>query len=335
MPRRNQPSTKVTVHSVAERAGVSIATVSRVMSNNPSVNPEMAERVRRAASELGYRPSASAQGLASGRTQTVGLVVPNLGNPYFSDLIKSVASSAGAEGYRLLVADSNEHTSEELDLAQSLLRGADGLILVSPRLDRSDLVELGSNKHPVVLVNRVEVGVGLPSVSVDNYSAMLDLAGHLVQMGHRKIVYMSGPELSWQENERRRAVQQIVGFGVELAIVNSGGTTDEGYAATDEAWLHQPSAIMCFNDLCALGVVARLGELGIRVPDQVSVTGFDDISFAKYASPRLTTAVSPQGELGRRAWELMRQVLDGRTPPTPDPLRAPIVVRESVRNLNP
>lgn len=333
MPRRNQPSTKATVHSVAERAGVSIATVSRVMSNNPTVNPQMADRVRQAAAELGYRPSASAQGLASGRTNTIGLVVPNLGNPYFSDLIKSVASSAGAQGYRLLVADSNEHTSEELDLAQSLLRGADGLILVSPRLDRSDLVALGDNRHPVVLVNRVEVGVGLPSVSVDNYTAMLELAGHLVQMGHRRVLYMAGPELSWQENERRRAVQQIVGFGVDLTIVNAGGTTDAGYAATDEAWSHRPSAIMCFNDLCALGVAARLGELGVSVPDQVSLTGFDDISFAKYASPPLTTAVSPQGELGRAAWELMREVLSGRTPATPDPLRAPIVIRDSVRRL--
>ena len=330
MPKQKQSSSRVTVHDVAQSAGVSIATVSRVMSGNPTVNAELAERVRKAAAELGYRPSAAAQGLASGRTNTMGLVVPNLGNPYFSDLIKSVASSCGAEGYRLLVADSNEHLDEELDLAQSLLRGADGLIMVSPRIDQLDLVTLASGNQPVVLVNRIEVGVGIPSVSIDNYTAMMELVGTLVQLGHRRIAYLSGPELSWQQHERLRAVKQASGFGVDLHHVSAGGTTDAGYAATDAAWDVRPTAIMCFNDLCALGVAARLAELGVRIPEDVSLTGFDDISFAKYASPSLTTAISPQAELGRQAWNLMREMLAGRTPRPPDPLPAPIVVRDSV-----
>lgn len=327
---KKRNANRVTVHDVAERAGVSIATVSRVMIGNPTVNAEMASRVRQAASELGYRPSVTARGLASGKTNTIGLIVPNLGNPYFSDIIKSVATSCGVEGYRLLIADSNEHPDQELDLAQSLLQGADGLIMTSPRVDQLDLVNLAARNQPIVIVNRVEVGVGIPSVSVDNRTAMMELLGSLVRLGHRKIVYLSGPAHSWQEQERFRAVKQATGFGVELHHVPAGGTTDAGYAATDAAWELRPTAIMCHNDLSALGVAARLAELGVRVPEDVSITGFDDISFAKYASPPLTTAVSPQAELGRQAWSLMREVLQGRTPRPPEPLAAPIVIRDSV-----
>ena len=314
---------------MAERAEVSIATVSRVMSNNPTVNPEMTERVRRVAAELGYRPSATAQSLASGRTSTIGLIVPNLGNPYFSDIIKSVAQSGGENGYRLLVADSNERPDAELDLAQSLLRGADGLILVSSRLDRSELNQLAEAHQPVVLVNRLEPGVGIPSVYLDNYTAMLELVGHLVRLGHTRIAYLSGPPLSWQATERFRAVQQAKSFGVEVILVAAGGTTDSGFEAADAAWESKPTAIMCFNDLAALGVGARLAELKVRVPDDVSLTGFDDIPFARYATPPLTTAHSPQNELGRVAWSLMNRVLSGEVPGTPDPLPAPMVIRES------
>lgn len=322
-------SGRVTIQQVADAARVSIATVSRVMSRTETVHPDLAERVRRVAAELGYRPNAAAQGLATGVTRMVGVIVPNLANPYFYDIIKAMNAAAVQDGYRMLIADSNEDPAEELELGRGLLRQVDALVLVSPRMSVDALREFENESLDVVLVNRVSIGVGLPTVSVDNFSAMLELAGHLATLGHTHVAYLAGPEQSWQQQERWRAISQASAFDLRSTLVPAGANIDAGYAAVDAALELNPTAIMCFNDLVAFGALSRLTELAIDVPGEMSLTGFDDIAFAKYATPPLTTAASPQKDLGVTAWSLVAQVL-GEGRPTQQPLLpAPMVIRKS------
>jgi DNA-binding LacI/PurR family transcriptional regulator len=320
---------QVTIIAVAEAAGVSIATVSRVMSGSPSVRPDLVERVRRAADELGYRPNAAAQRLVSGVADTIGVVVPNLANPYFYDVIKAMNVAAAAEGYQMLMADANEDPDEEFQLATNLLRQADGLVLVSPRMPVASLRRLAQETAHIVVVNRVAVGVGLPTVAVDNYSAMLEICGHLARLGHRRVVYLAGPELSWQNIERQRAVEQAEAFGLEVQTVHAGSTIDSGHAVVEHALELNPTALVSFNDLVAIGALARLRELGVRVPDDVSLTGFDDIPFAAYVSPSLTTANSPQRLLGQRAWHALHQMMSGAEAEDTPLVKAETVIRES------
>ena len=319
----------VTIRQVAEAADVSIATVSRAMRGSSTVRTDLADRVRVAAAELGYRPNPAAQGLATGVTRMIGVVVPTLANPYFDDVIKSLNAEASAAGYRMLIADADEDPDEELELSRGLLRHVDALILVSPRMPIDALWSLEEEARPVVVVNRQAEGIGLPFVAVDTHAAMLDLCRHLASLGHAHVAYLAGPTGSWPQQERWRAITDAAASGLRVTAVPAGSSIEAGYAALETALDRAPTAIMCFNDLVALGALSRLAELGIDVPREMSVTGFDDIAYARFVRPPLTTVASPQADLGRRAWNLVVRVLAGERPTPSAPLPAPLVVRES------
>lgn len=322
-------SRRVTIKHVAETAGVSIATVSRVMSGTSTVNADMADRVRRVADELGYQPNRTAQGLVSGTHRSVGVVLPDLSNPYFYDIIKATNTGAARDGYRMLVTDSHEDADEELNLSLGLLSQADGLLLLSPRIETDGLREVAARGVPTVLVNRIELGVDLPMVAVDNFSAVLELCQHLASLGHRRVVYLAGSPKAWQNRERWRAVEQARILGLDPVQVSADSTIEAGYGATDEALGHEPTALIAFNDLAALGAIARLRELGLRVPEDVSVTGFDDIALAGFANPALTTVVSPKAALGEQAWLMLQTGLRGERLAQPPLIAANVVQRES------
>lgn len=321
---------KVTISDVAREAGVSIATVSRVMQGKQSVSADLAGRVQTVARGLGYRPSPVARGLATGETGMVGVLVPQLANPYFHEVIKAIGAGAEQDGYRMLILESDERAADEPDLAASLYAHADGVILCSPRMSDESLHALSADRSRMLCVNRIPAGVGLPAVAYDSYSPMLEICGLLERLGHRRVVYLAGPEESWVNGERWRAVENSAAFGLEPVKVQAGYTIDEGYAATDAALQHDPSALIASNDLCAVGVLTRLRELGLRVPEDLSLTGFDDIPFARHTLPPLTTARIPRQALGERAWALMRSILAGKPVPPGQPLMpAEIVVRAS------
>ncbi|WP_206321931.1 LacI family DNA-binding transcriptional regulator [Streptomyces sp. HNM0575] len=319
---------RVTIRDVADAAGVSVATVSRVMSGSTSVNSEMADRVRQATSDLGYQPNGAAQGLASGMHHCVGVVLPDLSNPYFYDIIKATSVGATRDGYRMLVTEW-ESPGDELGTCLDVLPRVDGLLVLSSRMDLESLRHLASRTVPTVLVNRVELGVDLPMVGVDNFSAMLSLCQHLASLGHRRVVYLAGSPSAWQNRERWRAVEQARILGLDPVMVAADATIAAGFAATDEALSHDPTALIAFNDLAALGAIARLRELGIRTPEDMSVTGFDDIAMAQYADPALTTIVSPKEELGAQAWSMLVSRLSGKRPEQPPLLSAAVVHRAS------
>lgn len=319
----------VTISSVAEASGVSVATVSRVMNDSPTVAPQLAERVRESAARLGYRPNASAQGLARGRTGMIGVLLPDLANPYFHEVMKGLTAEAVADGYHTLVAASDEVAEEEMGLAHELLRQTDGLVLCSSRMPRGDLMEVLDAGRPVVSVNRQVSGLALPAVTVDSRRGMLAVCGQLARQGHQRVTYLSGPELSWSNRERCRALSESTAFGLTPSTVACGSTMDDGYRATDAALEHHPTAIIAFNDIVAFGALARLRECGIAVPDEVSIAGFDDIAFAAYASPALTTVRNPKEQLGRHAWRMLVRLLNGERGLEPQVLVPELVVRGS------
>ncbi|GAA3738756.1 LacI family transcriptional regulator [Spinactinospora alkalitolerans] len=327
-PQRGRGQT-VTIRDVAKAAGVSPATVSRVMNNQESVAPELARRVQQAAVSLGYRPSAIAQGLARGRTGLVAITVPDLGNPMFQSVLRGVSRAAGRDGYRLLVTDSHELPLEEPLLAQESRLRADGLVLCSPRSHDRELVELAPTIEPFVLVNRHVDGLEAPTVSVDYSSGVRAVCAHLAWLGHTRVAFLSGPRASVSNRQRMEALEESARGRFELHIVECGSMLEEGYEAADRALATGATAVIGYNDLVALGALGKMTEIGVAVPDQVSVVGFDDIPFSRYISPRLTTVSVPQEELGREAWQRLAAMLRKEDPPADVCFTPRLEVRDS------
>ena len=308
MARRNT-NRRVGIADVAEKAGVSHATVSRVMNGNAAVDPGIAARVRAAAAELKYQPNPVGRSLALGKTDTIGIVVPDLANPTFQAILRGLSIAAAQDGYRVLIADSSEVTSEEAILAGEARRRCDGVVLCAPRMGDAELEELAPTLHPLVLINRTTVATNTPSLSVDYGQGIQELAQHLVGLGHRRLAFLSGPEHSASNRQR------LVGLDkfrkehpeIELQMLHGGSNFDSGHESTEAIIASGATGILAFNDLVAMGLLSGLHEHGVRVPEDISVTGFDDIPFAKYTTPPLTTAAVPINELGSLAWRRMRE----------------------------
>lgn len=309
-PRRG--STGATIDRVAAAAGVSRATVSRVMNGSPTVAPELAARVRAAAEALRYRPSAVARSLALGRTGTVSLIVPDLANPMFQDVLRGLSQAAAVRGYRLLVAESNENAEEESILAVEARRHSDGLVLASSRMPEPALRALAAQLSPLVLLNRELPDLDVPSLSVDYAAGINLIVGHLLALGHRHLVYLAGPTASASNLERVAALRAAAaGHGFRLTELACGATFEDGHGAAPAVLATGASAVVAYNDMVAFGALSALHEHGVAVPGDVSITGFDDIPFARYTTPPLTTASIPKNELGRQAWDRLWALLNG------------------------
>lgn len=308
MARRNT-NRRVGIADVAEKAGVSHATVSRVMNGNAAVDPGIAARVRAAAAELKYQPNPVGRSLALGKTDTIGIVVPDLANPTFQAILRGLSIAAAQDGYRVLIADSSEVTSEEAILAGEARRRCDGVVLCAPRMSDAELEELAPTLHPLVLINRTTVATNTPSLSVDYGQGIQELAQHLVSLGHRRLAFLSGPEHSASNRQRLVGLDQFRAKHpeIELQMLHGGSNFDSGHESTEAIIASGATGILAFNDLVAMGLLSGLHERGVRVPEDISVTGFDDIPFAKYTTPPLTTAAVPINELGSLAWRRMRE----------------------------
>jgi len=322
-------ASRMTIRDVAREAGVSPATVSRVFGGSGTVSGLLAERVRESARRLGYSPHSAAQSLASGRTRLVGVLVPNLANHYFYAIIKRMLHDAERDGYRLIVADSDESLVAERELGANLLRQTDGLILCSPRAPHNvlqDFVEVG---RPVLVLNRLVDDPAMANVVVESYAPMRQLTTHVAELGHERVVYLQGPMRSWQSKERWRAVRSVARQGLDVTAIRVGATMEAGHSAVPQILRTGATAVLAYNDLAAIGVIVGLGERGVRVPEDISVTGYDDIPFARYVTPPLTTVRSPQDEVGSIGWKTMSGLLDGEHPGVRTLLAAEPVIRSS------
>jgi LacI family transcriptional regulator/LacI family repressor for deo operon, udp, cdd, tsx, nupC, and nupG len=304
-----------TLRDVARLAGVSPSTVSRALSLPDVVNATTRARVQAAAEQLGYAPNRAARGLITGRTGNIGLIVPDLANPFFPSVVKGVQARARAADLAVFLADSDENVGAEFDLIRALSQQVDGLILCSPRASEIDIGSFARESN-VVLVNRLVEGV--PAVVFDNEGGMRQAVAHLVALGHRRIAWVGGPKSSWS------SAQRILGLyaaahdqGAELIEVGHFAPTyDGGMAAADQAVATGATAVVTYNDLVAIGLLARLHARGISVPGDLSVVGIDDIAMSRMSRPALTTVRLPKQQAGEIAVELLLAVLEDPDPAT-------------------
>ena len=298
-----------TARDVAQAAGVSTSTVSRALSLPHMVRADTRERVRQAAERLGYTPNRSARGLITGRTGNVGLIVPDLTNPFFPGVVKGVQAWARDADHAVLIADTNEDPAAEPGLVRALAAQVDGLILCSPRMSDEELQGLRGSTR-IVLINR-RCGTA-PAVTFDNAGGIRQVVAHLEALGHRRIAWLGGPRSSWSNRERTRALRAATSAaGLDLvAIGNFPPSFEGGVAAADQVVASGASAVVAYNDLIALGVVSRLQARGIRVPARLSVVGIDDIPMSGMSNPALTTLALPEEQAGRVAVDLLLGLIE-------------------------
>ncbi|WP_345763228.1 LacI family DNA-binding transcriptional regulator [Diaminobutyricibacter sp. McL0608] len=304
-------SGSTTISEVALRAGVSPATVSRVMNGRFGGEDEVAERVRAAARDLAYAPSQLARALALGQTKAVAFLVPDLANPTFQAVLSGFSKTAARDGYRALVADSAESPDDESLLATELRRRSDAIVLCAPRMPEDELVALAKTLQPLVLINRPSPLISAPSLSIDYQAGIQDIARYLFELGHRKFALVQGPEQSVSNSLRLRGFDEFrrSARGVSVHNVSAGAGLDDGFAAASAVRASGATAAVAFNDLVAIGLINGLAELGVKVPEDMSVTGFDDIPFARFCAPTLTTASVPHRELGVEAWQRLHSLI--------------------------
>jgi LacI family transcriptional regulator len=317
-----------TIFDVAAAAAVSQATVSRVVNGKSTVDPAIAQRVLDVVAELGYRPSATARNLARGSTQTVAVVVPDLANPMFQEVLRGVTHAAAAAGYRVLVADTEESVDGEPSIALEARRRCDAVVLCAPRMPAEELLELLPLLSPVVLVNRSIDGVA--EVAADYESAAADAVAHLAGLGHARIAYLAGPPSSQSNRRRLRGIRRAGDdAALDVTVLECGPGLGDGSRAAERVVAAGVTAVVAFNDLVAFGLLARLRELGVDVPGALSVVGFDDIAFAGFATPPLTTLAVPGPLLGARAWDALFVEISGGDPQPAAVVRPTLVVRSS------
>jgi DNA-binding LacI/PurR family transcriptional regulator len=300
----------VTLHDVAREAGVAVSTVSRALADPERVNVRTREHVQAVASEMGYRPNRLAQALPTGRTRMLAVLVPDITNPHNFGLVRGAEAQARAAGSTLVIADTQGGAELEATHLDQLGSTVDGFVLAASRLPDDELRTL-AERSPVVLFNRRVAG--LASLVTDSADGSRQIVEHLVALGHRSLAYLAGPSDSWSDAERWRALSEHA-EAAGATIVRCGPfppTLDGGPAAVDIDLSTGATALVAFNDLLAIGVLRRLGERGIAVPDRVSVVGYDDIFGSDFCSPPLTTVAGPVDEAGRT---LVDVLMSGREP---------------------
>jgi LacI family transcriptional regulator len=293
-----------TIKDVARRARVSIASVSRTLNHADTVAPEIRERVLRAARSLRYTPHAMARSLISRRTNTVGLVLPDMHGGYFSELIRGVDAAAQARGLHVLVSSSHGNPLEINEALRSMNGRVDGLLVMSPHVDGETLSDALPVGLPTVLINSRAPAGARPAFVVDDFGGARAMTTHLTACGYRRIAHIRGQESHFASGERLRGYRAALGEARDCGQVFDGDFTEEaGYRIGREiaASSLRPDAVFAANDTMAIGCLFALTEAGIRVPQDIALAGFDDVPVARYVTPPLTTVRADIAGMGQRA----------------------------------
>jgi len=321
-----------TIYDVASAAGVATSTVSRAFSSPTRVSAPTRERVLAVAAELGYRPNPHARALLSGRHHTIAMVVSDITNPHYFEFIRGAEMRARASEYTLVLVNAEESPRVEYDQIQRLVSSVDGFVLAASRLPDENLLQIAAQR-PVVLMSRELQG--LASVVLDHVQGCRQIVEHLASLGHRDLVYLAGPKNSWMAKTRWSALRTAAAeLGLEARRIGPfTPNVSQGGVAADGALHAGTTAIVAHNDLLAIGVVQRLAQRSVRVPDDMSVVGFDNIFAANLCTPTLTTLGGVHADVGRSAVEILLAAVGPvrreETPPAQVVLPTELVLRES------
>ncbi|HEV7306686.1 LacI family DNA-binding transcriptional regulator [Ensifer sp.] len=305
------------IKDIAEKAGVSVATVSRALSGSSLVTDETRKRIDALARALNYRPNVSARNLRTRRSMSVLLVVRDVGNPFYLEILKGVEATARAAGYAVLMGNTENDPDREVEYFNMLRDGhADGMILMTGKLPTSEPGDSAAFSHlPIVVALEMIETEGFPHVEIDNVAAAREAVEHLIGLGHTRIAHIAGPLPEVMASHRRD--------GYRLAMRQAGLPVPEGYEVRGDYLLETgetcaaalfdlpepPTAIFVGNDEMAYGAIHALRRLGRDVPGDVSVVGFDDLYLSKAFYPPLTTVSQPRAEIGRTAMSLLLGIL--------------------------
>jgi DNA-binding LacI/PurR family transcriptional regulator len=299
-----------TIYDIAALAGVNPSTVSRALSKPGRVSAKTQKKIEDAAAELNYRVNIFARALPTGRTSTLGLIVSDITNPAYFDVIRGAEAAATERDYTLMLAESAESAELELTAAQRMMATVDGIILASPRLSDAEIQELAGHK-PVVVINRSVEDVH--SVVADTDTGVADAVRHLASLGHTSIAYVAGPERSWMSARRWESIKERCEWSSLSATVVASGvpTVDGGRHAAAAVRASGATAVFCYNDLMAIGLMQELQLAGLSIPDDLSILGFDNIFGSDFTTPPLSTIKSPLGQSGDTAVRRILADLDG------------------------
>jgi LacI family transcriptional regulator len=307
---------KVTIRDVAREAGVSVATVSRVLNDSGPVRDITRRRIREIASRMRYVPDSAARSLITRRSTTLGILLPDLYGEFFSEVIRGIDQAAQRSGYHLLVSGSHNDQGET-EAALRVMRGrVDGLIIMSPDIDSAALVANLPASSPVVLLNCVVAGDAFDSLTIDNYGGAHGMVRHLVASGYRRIAFIKGAERNYDAAERlrgyRAALREAALEWTDALEFEGDFTESGGHRAAQliAARIPRPTAVFAANDSMAIGALAAFRDMGIVVPDDIAVAGFDDVPIARFVTPPLTSVHVSISEMGARAVSMLLHAIE-------------------------
>jgi LacI family transcriptional regulator len=330
-----------TIKDVARRAEVSTATVSNVLTGRRFVSEPLRAAVLRAVEELDYRPNAVARTLKTRRTNTIGVLVPDVTNPFFNRLVKAIGAAAGAAGYQLLFASCEEDPAEEARRLEAFRRSqVDGLIITPAEDVPEYLGPLAASDTPVVILDRGVTSLDVDSVTADNRDSARAATEHLLELGHRRISFLFGDLELENMRQRRDGVHDALRAAdldpAEARVVSVVGPVDAVRAAMADELRRTPrsTAVFAANNRLTLGAIQAIRQLELAFPEAVSLVGFDDFEWSRALRPFLTTIAQPTDLMGTKAWALLARRLEGdASPPTHEIVPCTLCVRESTRPL--
>ena len=317
--KAKKPVVAATMKDVALQANVSTATVSRALMNPEKVSQATRNRVEQAALEVGYLPQMQGRNMKRNESRTILVIVPDICDPFFSEVIRGIEVTAAAQGYLVLIGDcAHQNQQEKTFIDLIITKQIDGMLLLGSRLPFDASIEEQRNLPPMVMANEFAPELGLPTVHIDNLTASFDAVNYLHELGHQRIACIAGPEEMPLCHYRLQGYVQALrrcGITVDPHYIARGNFTYEAGANALEQLLalpQPPTAIFCHSDIMALGALSYAKRQGLKVPDDLSIIGFDNISLAEFCDPPLTTVAQPRFDIGRAAMLLLLNQLSGQ-----------------------
>ena len=307
----------VTIYDVAREAGVSMATVSRVVNNNPNVKPQTRKKVLEAIERLGYRPNAVARGLASKKTTTVGVVIPDISNAIFAEVARGIEDIANMYHYNIILCNADKRKEKEIRVVNTLLeKQVDGLLFMGGSITEDHLEAFRTSTVPIVLCSTADETGTMPSVDIDHEQAAFDAVSRLISEGHRKIAMISGslqdPTTGYARFQGYRKALEKAGLPFREDYVRAGNYRYESGMEATRYFLQlpeRPTAIFAANDEMAIGAIHAIQDAGLRVPEDISVIAIDNIRLAEMVRPELTTVAQPMYDIGAVAMRLLTKLM--------------------------
>jgi DNA-binding LacI/PurR family transcriptional regulator len=335
-----QNARPVSIKDIARSAKVSHSTVSRALNNSPRVKSDTVQRIRRIAEEFGYRGSAIARSLATQQTRTIGVVVTTIADLFAAGVVAGIETVAGDHGYSVFLANSNADPEREIRVVRTFEeRRVDGIIVTASRVGALHLPLLSRMKVPIVLLNNQHPSGFVHSVMIENATASYEATRHLVELGHRRIAYIGDRNGRQSDTERFGGYRHALDVGqipFQPELVVYGNATPESGREAMVKLLQAPeppTAVFCYDDMTALGAIREIHANGMRVPGDISVVGFDDLSIAEFTEPPLTTIRQPMAQMGRLAMEAVLDLLGGSGSSHEIRVRGELIVRASTAAL--